>query len=129
MNRRGAVLIVVLVCLAAAGALFAVLARQALQERRSTERLLWNAQAAWLAEAGAERAAARLAVDPAYAGETWNLSPADLAGADGGAVRIRVEKVAGNPNRRKVRVEADYPDDPTHRVREIKEIFIDGAKQ
>jgi hypothetical protein len=85
----------------------------------------WGVQAQWLAEAGLERAAARLAGQPGYSGETWTIPAGQLGGNVGAVVRIRVESVARPPARRRVAVEADYPDDPLHRSRCTKEIVLE----
>jgi hypothetical protein len=124
-RRRGAVLIVILVCFALVTVLFTLVARQAFVANRLGERQLWSAQAQWVGEAALERAAARLAADPKYAGETWTIPAAELAGKDGGVAKIRVEKVADRPDRRLVRVEADYPNVPVHRSRWTQQILID----
>ena len=129
MYRRGTVLIVVLVCLAVASVLFVVLAKQATLEHRVAQTRQWAVQAQWLAEAGVERAVARLAANAAYTGETWNVSAEELAGRNGAVVRIRAETIADQPDRRTIRVEADYPDDPHHRCRQIKEITADIPKK
>ena len=108
-----------------ATALFVLVVRQAFAERRAIEMSCSGLQALWLAEAGVERAAARLAADPKYAGETWTISAAELAGGDGAVVRIEVKAIADRPERRSVRVEADYPDAPEHRCRQVKQIVVD----
>ena len=46
---RGAVLIIILVCFVFAAAMFAVLGRQSLAQRRETDRQVWTAQAQWIA--------------------------------------------------------------------------------
>ena len=125
MCRRGAILVVVLVCLAVAAALFLVLAHQATGERRALTTHHWNVEAQWLAEAGVERAVAQLGTNADYTGETWNIPAAELGGSDGAAVRIRAEKVADHPDRRAVHVEADFPDDPQHRCRQVKDIVAE----
>jgi Tfp pilus assembly protein PilV len=123
--RRGAVLVVVLVCLAVAAAMFVVLVKLAATGRQSMQTQCWRMQAQWLAESGLERAAARLAADAKYTNETWTISAEELGGDAAGVVRIRAEAVADRPNRRLVSVEADYPDDPQHRVRCNKQIVVD----
>ena len=122
---RGAILIVVLVCLMLATAMFVLVVRQALTQRQAMEISQRCLQASWLAEAGLERAAARLAADPKYAGETWTLSAAELAAGEGGVVKIEVKAITDRPERRLVRVQADYPDAPEHRCRQVKEIVVD----
>jgi len=118
-------LIVILVCFTVAAAIFALVARQAIVARRAAEKQFWIAQAQWVAEASLERAAARLAADASYAGETWTIPAAELSGEDGAVARIRVEGVADRPNRRLVRVEADYPNAPVHRSRWATQVMID----
>ncbi len=124
-KNRGAVLIVVLVCFVVAASLFVLVARHAGVERRASETHLWTLQAQWVAEAAIERAVARLAADVNYQGETWTLSAADLAGDDGAKVVIHIEKAADRPDGRRIRVEAECPDDPVHRARWEKEIVAD----
>jgi hypothetical protein len=98
---------------------------------RAAQSRLWTAQAQWLAEAALERAAARLKASPDYKGETWTIAAEELDGRHAGVVRIEV-KPAGDDDAaapRKVRVEADFPDHPTHRARAGKEIEIRVEKQ
>jgi Tfp pilus assembly protein PilX len=125
--NRGAVLIVVLLCFAVAATVFVLVARQALMASRVATTELWTAQAQWVAEAAVEKAAARLAADANYAGETWTIPAAGLSGANGAVAKIRVESVADRPNRRLVRVEADYPDAPVHRSRWSMQVTIDRS--
>jgi hypothetical protein len=124
-RQRGAILVVVLVCLAVATALSVVVVRQTTAEHQVAQTSHRRLQALWLAEAGVQRAAARVTADPGYAGETWTISAKELAGDDNGVVRIQVETVAGQPQRRSVRVEADYPDTPAYRCRQVKRIVVD----
>jgi hypothetical protein len=124
-GRRGAILIIILVCFTLAAAMFVVLARLAATARNAAEQQHWSVQAQWLAEAGFERAAARLIGPPGYSGETWTIPPAQLSGRDGAVVKIRVEKIAGKTARRRVEVEASYPDDPVHRSRCTREIVLE----
>ena len=79
-NRPGAVLLVVLVCLMVLATMGGVLLRRGLAQHGQVEAGERRAQSEWLAEAGLERASARLAESPDYNGETWDLSPQDLSG-------------------------------------------------
>jgi Tfp pilus assembly protein PilX len=124
-NPRGMVLIVLLVCLAVAAALIAGAAKIAITSHRTTQVVSWNAQARWLVESAAERAAAKLSADTAYSGETWNIPAAELDGQDGGTVRIEVKPFGEGEKRRTIRIEADFPADPVHFARQEKEIVID----
>ena len=124
-NPRGMVLIMFLVCLAIAAAMIAGAARIAITSHQATQTASWNEEARQLAESGVERAAAKLAADAAYAGETWNIPAAELGGQEAGVVRIEVKPAAGEEKRRTAKVEADFPDDPVHYARQQKEIIVD----
>jgi hypothetical protein len=124
-NRRGVILVVVIVCLTVAAAIFVLLVQRVAEERRALDGSQRALQAQWLAEAGIERAAARLVADPKYAGETWAIAAVELAATEGAVVRIQVKTVADRPERRSVRVEADYPDAPERRCRQVKQILVD----
>ena len=126
-RRRGAVLVMVLVCMMVALVILTSLVKLAAAGRRMTDRQAWQVQASWLAESGLERAAWRLAADADYAGETWTLSADQMAAADAAVVRIEVETIPEQPNRRLVRVRADYPDHPQHRARQTKQAVVQLA--
>jgi len=126
--RRGMILILVLVCLAVAAALIVVAVRRAVVVNRGAQLAGQNLQAAWLAESGLQRAAARLAADPEYSGETWSVPAAELDGRHAGKVAVTVRPAADSPRRRIVRVTAVFPDDPLFRTRQTKEIIIDLAR-
>ncbi len=121
----GVVLVVVLVCLMIASMLSVAVVRQIVAERRTLEMSHRNLQTRWFAETGLERAAARLAVDEKYSGETWTIPAKELAASDPAVIRIQVETVAEQPQRRSVRVEADYPADSQQRCRKMKQIVVD----
>ena len=124
-RRRGAILVVVLVCLGMAAAISVIVVRQIATERRAAQTNHRSLQALWLAEAGIERAAARLAADPKYTGETWTIPAGELAIDDSGMVNINVETIAGQAKRWSVRVEADYTNAPEYRCRYVKQIVVD----
>ncbi len=124
-HRRGAILVVVLVCLMVSAAILVCVVRQVGMSRQTQRTSQGSVQAAWLAEAGVERAAARLAANAAYAGETWPIPAAELGGNDDAEVRIKAERMAGRSGQWKIRVEADYPTAPAFRCRRVKEILID----
>ena len=108
-RRRGVALFPVVVCLVIAtllcGALVQTTRVRRLRGRDEAHRL----QADWLAASALARARSRLAADPNYAGETWQLSPSDLAGPDPGRATIRVEMIANQSAGRRVVVVATYP--------------------
>lgn len=125
IRRRGAVVLMALVCIAVAAVMFMALLRLFVMERGALRTEAWKAQAAWLVESGLERAAARLAADPEYQGETWQIPGDALGGDDSAVVRIEVRTVPEQSDRRLVHVRADYPDDPQHRARESKQLVIE----
>jgi type II secretory pathway component PulK len=124
-NRRGMVLIVLLVCFALAAAMIIGAVRIALTAHKATQTAAWSVQARWLAESGVERAAAKLAADAAYTGETWTIPAEELGAEESGVVRIEVQPVSGQEKRYKLKIEADFPDDPVHRTRQEKEVVLD----
>ena len=95
----------------------------------------WSAslQAEWLAQAGLDRALARLASSAGYAGESWVLAPRDLglpeapAAQPGKAalVSIKIEKPPGAPERRLIKVQADFPPDLPHRARHSAQMLVE----
>jgi hypothetical protein len=123
-RRRGIVAVFVLVCLVVIASISGVLLRIGLAERDRIRTEQWKLQTEWLVESGLERGASRLAVDPAYTGETWNLAPDELGGAFPGRVSIVVERIDKEPARRLVRVRADYPRDATRRARASKDLAV-----
>ena len=124
-RQRGIVLIVVVVCLVIAVALSVAAVGHIAAERRTEQANYRRLQASWLAEAGIERAAARLAADPEYVGETWAIPHGDFAEDCHGVVEIQVQAVDSHPQQRSVRVEADYRDTPEYHCRMVKQIVVD----
>jgi type II secretory pathway component PulK len=124
-KQRGVVLLVVLICLALATTLFVLVVKQAAAERNMLRMSESRLQALWLAEAGLERAAGRLAANPEYVGETWTVADDELAADQGAVVRIRVQTVANRPERFSVQVEADYPDASDYCCRQTKQLIVD----
>lgn len=123
-RRRGVALALALACLVLIVLVLGGLLRRVAEARlivRAEERRL---QADWLADSGLARASARLAVDPSYAGETWNVPAATLGGAEPAVVAITVEPEPDAPDRRRVRVQADYPPDPPRRARRSRTTTI-----
>lgn len=85
-------------------------------------------QSFWLAEAALERAAAQLAADPRYTGETWKLTAGQLGLPSGATIVIRVEPSGEGQPGHIVRVRADYPDSPTWRVRTSRQMVVRGGQ-
>jgi hypothetical protein len=123
-RRRGAVLLVAMVCFGVAAVAFTSLVRLAAAEQGALEAETWRLQAAWLAESGLERAAARLDADPGYQGETWRIPAESLGARDAAVVKIEVEALPERPQQRLARVRAVYPDHPHRRAQESKQMVI-----
>lgn len=129
-DRRGVTTVAVLICFVVLALVVASLVKLGVAYRdqvRTAERRL---QAEWLAEAGVDRALARLSHDADYEGETWEI-PADALGepsaqtAEQGpaaVVLIEVERPKGRDGGWVVRSRADYPPDPPRRVRVSREV-------
>ncbi len=123
-RRRGLTAVAVMVCLIvitmiSGAALKVGLARR--QELRTEEHQL---QAEWLAEAGIQRGLARLAADPAYAGETWEVPALELDSPDPALVTITVARAPGENKQQEIRAEADYPREPSRRARYTKALSL-----
>lgn len=121
-RRRGAVLIMTLVCLALATIVGGVLLRWLVLEHKLLATRANESQARWLAQAGIERAAARLAADVDYSGETWQLAAGELPSGHLGQVELRIETIDGQPRQRSVLVVAKYPTDADTPTRVRKQI-------
>jgi len=124
-GRRGAVIVPVLVCFILIMLISAALLQLVFTERGLDRREEWHIQAEWLAEAGLERAAARLSASRDYQGETWEVAANDLGGKDVGRVTIAVETPKDEQALRRVIVQADYPTVPERRARQRRSLVID----
>jgi hypothetical protein len=124
--RPGAALVVALICLLLVGVLAATLARSAVLQHEQVLQEQWQIQAESLAASALDRAAAQLATDPNYSGETWLPAPADSAPIG----RVLIEVIPGDPAQpglKAIRVVADVPDAPQRRARVTREDSISPA--
>ncbi len=108
-KRRGAFTVIVLVCLLISTMVLGSLLKIALLRDRQLGREFSRVQTNWLADSGMERAASRLAADPAFSGETWKIDADRLGERDPAVVVIRIEPVETQPHQRRIVVEAVYP--------------------
>ena len=125
-QSRGLTVVAVLVCLVIITIMAGALLRVGLAHRERAKAQEHRLQAEWLAESGIQRATARLAADPGYKGETWEVSARDLDATDDALVTITVEP-AHDGKGRQVRVQADYPRDPTRRARHSRVIEMGSS--
>ena len=121
--RRAILTLSVLVSLTIVAALFAGWVRTLVLERRQISAEFDRVQAELVSVSALDRAHARLQADPAYQGETWRVAAADGLSSDA-TVEIRVEPVEGQPQSRQVRIDARYPQQRSHAVREQREEMI-----
>jgi hypothetical protein len=116
------VLAAAMACLFLTVLLGAGLTAAAVNRHRQLVRQEQDLQAVWLAESAAARAAARLRVDPGYAGENWSVPAHELGGRGSGKAIVVVDEVGGDE--RRLTIEAFYPDDPVERTRVVREIVV-----
>jgi len=132
-SRRGLTTVAVLICLVVILLISGVLLKIGVAHRDRVRAMEQSLQAEWLAQAGLDRAEARLASSAGYAGETWALAPRDLGLTEAGGgepkraalVSIKVEKPPGAPERRLIKVQADFPPDPPHRARHSAQMLVE----
>jgi len=92
VRRRGSVFPVFVISLLLVSATGAALIRSVLTQRaliRSDELRL---QTEWLIQSGAAKAAAKLAADPGYPGETWTIPPDQLRKTYAASIQIEVKR-------------------------------------
>ena len=123
-DRRAVVLMSVLVCLAVAMTLFLAWSKTAAMERKQLRAQQDRLQADLLADAGLDRAAARLLSADDYSGETWQIGAEAFAGRGAATVTIQVESPGESATVREVRAVAEYPLGLDGRVRRSKKITI-----
>lgn len=123
--RRGLGLALALGCLG----LLVIMGGALLGLVRSSQRLLLldhhAHQAAWLVQAGLERAAMRLAESPEFARETWTIKPDALDGHTPASVRIDVQTDAASPTLRSVLIAVELAPGSTRQVRISEQFTVD----
>jgi type II secretory pathway component PulK len=106
-QRRGAVLVAALVALLIVMSLLGTMLLAAVQARRQLHAERNMRQCDLLLHAGLDRAAAQLARNPAYTGETWRPSDSVLAG---GNARVVIEvKNAASDQHQRLAITAEFP--------------------
>jgi hypothetical protein len=123
-NRRAAVLLVVIVCVAITSLVFITLLQLAVAQEDAIQSDARQLQASWLAESALDRGAAKLRADHAYQGETWNLPGELLSGRDAATAEITIETVPGSSQLRRINVQLDYPADAQLRSRQNRSVII-----
>ncbi len=122
-QRRGVLLLVVMVCLLLVSMIGGSLLKLGLAQRRQMRREQSRQQAIWLAESGIERAVARLRTDSEYSGEDWKLDDSDSIRGKPAVVKISVLRDEST-GKIAISVVADYPRDTDQRVRISKQVEV-----
>ena len=125
-TRSGAFLIVAMVCLMLSTALLGTLLKMAVLGRQQAGIAAAGLQADWLAESALDRAAAKLAADAAYKGETWEVPAKELDGRHAGRVVISVRPAMSN--RRAVEVVARFPVEGSESVQRTRRVSVAAAE-
>lgn len=123
-RRTGAILATVLVALLVVMMLGAALTNAFLARRQLVRESEWQQQGFWLAESAMQRAAHRLATEPDYAGDTWNLPPDQINGTRAGVASIRIEAVSEPQPGHRIIVDASYPSDGLKKSLYHRERFV-----
>lgn len=134
-SRRGSIFPIFLISLILVAATAAVLVRTTLAQRSLVRTEELRLQADWLVHSAAARAAANLASDPAYPGETWPVLAGELEQKHGATVEIAVSTIDDNPTRRdlspksnrQVDITVNYPPEGNPRVRLSRKVFVKVA--
>jgi hypothetical protein len=100
--------IAALTCLLIVTAIIGSMLQSALRARRQLHAERDRRQTELLLQAGANRALVRLAADPAFRGDTWNLPSESIVGQGAGRVTTDVSRSGSDPSWR-VHVVAEYP--------------------
>lgn len=123
-ERRGTILVAVLVGLLVISTLSIQLTRSTILRQRQVRVGQNQLQSLWVAQSAIGRAVSRIRSDPTYGGETWRIPADQVTGDKAAAVEIKISSVEDAPEKRRINVEAYYPDDDVKRVTTQKTIVI-----
>ena len=122
-RRCGAVLVAALVCLAIIVAMVGSMLLAAINAGRQLHAERDLRQCELLVQAGADRAAYRLATETDYRGETWTLAADKIVGSSDGKLTIEVSTDAGQKTRQ-LSIVAEYPAGGETSIRRSRTISI-----
>jgi type II secretory pathway pseudopilin PulG len=121
-RRKGAVLVVTLVCLAIVMALIGQMLVGAVRSRRQMHAERDLLQCEHILQAGIDRAARQIAADAEYDGELLDAPASDIGGIAAGRATIEVSRPVGAPPR--IRVQAEYPMGSEHSIRRSRSFTL-----
>jgi hypothetical protein len=107
-QRKGLVAVAALVCLLVVTSIVISMLQGSLRTRNQLLGERDRCQTEMLLEAGADRAVARLAAEPSFQGDTWELPAAMIVGNGAGRVTTNFSRVP-NSQTLQLRVVAEYP--------------------
>jgi type II secretory pathway pseudopilin PulG len=123
------ILAMVLVALLIVMLLGAALANAFIARRQLVRHSEQQQQAFWLAESAMQRAVYRLANDPEYQGETWQVPADDLGGTYVGVAIIQVDAIAEADTERRITVEATYPSNALKKNVQHRELLVGKSNE
>ena len=122
--RRGAVLVIVMVCLLLISLLMASLLKSALLQRRQLINEQFRVQADWILESALERAAQQRLDDPDYRGEVWQISPVDLGTRYAASAEITLKPEVKDDRLISIQARVHYPENAAFSVTRTKKIIL-----
>ncbi|WP_417387937.1 hypothetical protein [Gimesia sp.] len=123
-TRRGAVLVIVMICLLLISLVMASLLKSTLMQRRQMLKEQLQVQADWLVESALERAAQQRLTNPEYQGEVWQIDPEELGTRYAASAEI-ILKPEGDANRKlSIQARVQYPEGQTLTITRTKKIIL-----
>lgn len=123
-RRRGAVLIIVMICLMLITLLMASLLKSALLQRRQIIKEQYRIQAEWILESALERAALQRSKDPEYQGEVWQISPVELGTRYAGSAEITLQPEGKDDRLISIQARVIYPENTSLSVTRTKKVIL-----
>lgn len=123
-TRRGAVLVIVMVCLLLITLLMASLLKSALMQRRQMIKEQFRVQADWLLDSALERAAQQRLENPEYQGEVWQIAPQELGSRYAAAAEITLKTEAAENSQLMIQARVRYPENAPFSVTRTKKIVL-----
>ncbi len=123
--RRGAILLIAMVCVLVVSLIGTTLLQMALTERRQLQKEQARLQAGWLLESALERAVVQLRRNSEYRGEVWQVTLNPSGRSQIATMNIEVEPVPDLPNRRELHLVAECPQGSEQRARSSRRTVID----
>ncbi|MCA9141559.1 MAG: hypothetical protein KDB05_02180 [Planctomycetales bacterium] len=127
--RNGLILAMVLVALLVVTLLGAALANAFVAHRQFARHREQQQQAFWIAESALQHAAYRLATEPDYEGQTWEVTAEKLGSHHAGVAVIHIET---GPERRqgyRIVVDASYPLNSKTQTVQHRELIVQRSNE